>query len=214
MAELTPQTELLKFQIAMLKSQAQAAMKNQDRPEALRVLRLKKLRESTLAQRQETLSTLEEIYSKIEQAVDHVSIVRVMEASTGVLRHLNLQAGKTESLQSMVEELLNEMNKVDDVSKLIEVAGNNSVVDDAALDEELKSLKEQVEYDQDMKYAQETQKRLASLSINAIQGLTKEMIVEDAPGLGTALPVALEELGNSSAAEATKSSDQLLIIER
>ena len=63
---------------------------------ALAALRSKKLNETALAQRTETLSQLEEVYSKVEQAADQVAIVRVMEASAGVLRNLHAEVGGVE----------------------------------------------------------------------------------------------------------------------
>lgn len=89
----------------------------------------------------QTLSQLESIYSKIEEAKDQVAMVHAMKASTEVLRGLHAQTGGADKIEDVVEELQNEMIKVDQISSVFDEAGkSDNIVDEEALDEELQLL--------------------------------------------------------------------------
>ena len=95
-------------------------------------------------QRHATLSQVEELYAKIEQAADQVTLVRVMEGSTGVLRDLQKQAGGIEKVEDVVEGLREEMTKVDEVGAVLNEAGTTAALaDEEELDEELKAMEKQ-----------------------------------------------------------------------
>lgn len=163
-ADLSGQVALLSTKISTLSETAQTAVRNKNRVSALAALRSKKLNETALAQRTETLSQLEEVYSKIEQAADQVAIVRVMEASASVLRNLHAEVGGVEKVEDVKEGLREEMSKVDEVSSAIEAGGKNqSVIDEDAVDEELENLERQAKSEQEEKEARETQEKLANI---------------------------------------------------
>jgi len=117
---------------------AKTALNNQNRISALSALRSRKLGEQNLKQRLDTLAQLEEVYSKIEQAADQVEIVRVMEASAGVLRGLHAQVGGLEKVEDIVDELREEMSNVDEIGNVINATGPD--IDEAAIDEELEAM--------------------------------------------------------------------------
>ena len=163
-ADLSGQVALLSTKISTLSETAQTAVRNKNRVSALATLRSKKLNETALAQRTETLSQLEEVYSRIEQAADQVAIVRVMEASAGVLRNLHAEVGGVEKVEDVIEGLRDEMSKVDEVSSAIEAGGRDqSVIDEDAVDEELENLERQAKSEQEEKEARETQEKLANI---------------------------------------------------
>jgi len=123
---------------------AQEALRNNNRVSALAALRSKKLNETTLTERSETLARLEEVYSKIEQATDQSAIVRVMEASTAVLRSLYVDMGGVNKVEGVIEDLREEMSKVDEVSSALEAGGQgDDVVDESAVNEEFEELERQ-----------------------------------------------------------------------
>ena len=159
------QIEILSTRISSLSETAQKAINNKSRTSALAALRSKKMSEATLTQRLETLTQLEGIYSKIEQATDQVAVVRAMEASTGVLQNLHAQVGGIEKVEGVIEGLRNEMGKVDDIGSVIEAGVQlDSVVDESAVDEELESLERQATAREDEEEAYQTQKKLASIA--------------------------------------------------
>ena len=144
------------------KSQRAVSVKN--RVSALAALRSKRITESTLTQRSQVLSQLEEIYAKIEQAADQVDVVRVMEASSGVLRGLHTETGGVERVEDVVEELKDQMSKVDDVGNLIQEAGSNQeLLDDSAIDEEMEALFRQKQLDDGELEAQHVKQTLADV---------------------------------------------------
>ena len=159
------QIEFLSTRISSLSETAQKAINSKSRTSALAALRSKKLSEATLTQRLETLTQLEGVYSKIEQAADQVAVVRAMEASTGILQNLRAQVGGIEKVEDVIEGLRNEMSKVDDIGSVIEAdAQLDSVVDESAVDEELASLERQANAREDEEGAYQTQKKLASIA--------------------------------------------------
>jgi len=147
--DLNVQITALDARINTLSEKAQNAVKAKNRITALAALKSKKAAETTLAQRYDTLSQLEGVYGKIEQASDQVAVIRVMEASTGVLQSLHAQVGGVERVEDVVESLRIQMSKVDEIGQVMEEAGRGeAVVDDDAVDE---------------REAEQTRQRLAEL---------------------------------------------------
>lgn len=164
-ADINMQVAMLSTRISDLSETAQKAINNKSRTSALAALRSKKLSETTLAQRSATLVSLEEIYRKIEQAADQVAIVRVMEASTGVLRNLLTQVGGIDKVEDVIEGLRDEMGKVDEIGGVLEAgAQGDGVIDESAVDEELENLERQISAREEKKEACQTQERLASIA--------------------------------------------------
>lgn len=158
-------------------NEAKAAASTQLRSSALRALRSKKTIERTLAQRLETLSQLETILQKIEQAADQVAIARVIESSTGVLRKFNDQVGSIEKVADLMDGLCEEISRVDEVSQAISEQGGQAVsIDEQAIDEELDILIQQTQLGKDEKAAEETQKRLAGIGLNAPSTVPAEIL--------------------------------------
>ena len=155
---------MLSTRISTSSESAQKAINNKNRTAALAALRSKNLSEKTLTQRSETLAHLEEVYSKIGQAADQVAIVRVMEASTEVLRNLHAQVGSINKVEDVMEGLRDEMGKVDEIGGVIGMgAQGDSVIDESAVDEELESLERQANAREEEQGARQTQERLASI---------------------------------------------------
>lgn len=162
--DLNVQITALDARINTLSEKAQNAVKAKNRITALAALKSKKAAETTLAQRYDTLSQLEGVYGKIEQASDQVAVIRVMEASTGVLQSLHAQVGGVERVEDVVESLRIQMSKVDEIGQVMEEAGRGeAVVDDDAVDEELKALEQQDRLEREEREAEQTRQRLAEL---------------------------------------------------
>lgn len=168
------------------------AANNQLRSKALRALRSKKAIEGTLAQRLDTLTILEGIYGKIEQATDQIALVSVVKTSTAVLRDLNFQIGKIENVEDMMENLRDEMTRVDEVSKVIGDAGQGDVVDENAIDGELESMMQQVEANDKEKAATETQKKLTGINLNVPSAAVELLPTHYLPGSRTAASIPKE----------------------
>ena len=164
-ADVNMQVAMLSTRISNLSETARKAINSKSRTSALAALRSKKLSETTLAQRSATLVSLEEVYNKIEQAADQVAIVRVMEASTGVLRNLLAQVGGIDKVEDVIAGLRDEMGKVDEMGGVLEAsAQGDSVIDESAVDEELDILEGQNSAREEEKEACQTQERLASIA--------------------------------------------------
>ncbi|KAI1748442.1 Snf7-domain-containing protein [Xylaria castorea] len=175
MEDLTRQTEVLSRRVDELNAAALDAVRRKNRVSALAALKSKKLAENSLATRHATLSQLEEVATKIQQAADNVQLVRVMESSTGALRSLNAQVGGADRVDAVLDDLREQMGEVDEVGNVIAEAGTGAaVVDEGEVDDEFEALlaeerKKEEEAErvkkeaQDAKEAEETRRRLAEL---------------------------------------------------
>jgi charged multivesicular body protein 7 len=137
---LTHQTSLLSHRIDVLAAQAKQAVAKNNRVAALAALRSKKLAESTLERRFATVSQLEEVASKIEQAADNVQLVAVMESSGAALKSLHAQTGGAERVGEVVDRLREQMAAVDEVGSILAEEAGVVVVDEEEIDDELEAM--------------------------------------------------------------------------
>ncbi|KAF3767510.1 hypothetical protein M406DRAFT_345481 [Cryphonectria parasitica EP155] len=135
---LEHQTAVLEKKIEELSITAKEAVAKKNRVSALAALKSKKLAESSLQKRFATLSQLEEVSAKIEQASDNVQLVKVMGSSTGVLKSLNAQVGGAEGVEEVVDHLREQMSQADEVSSIL--AEQAPVVDESEIDDELETM--------------------------------------------------------------------------
>ncbi|KAI6383149.1 hypothetical protein MCOR25_000335 [Pyricularia grisea] len=135
---LAHQTRILERRIEDLAAAAKDAVAKKNRVSALAALKSKKLAETSLASRFATLSQLEEVASRIEQAADQVQLVKVMDTSTEALRGLNEQIGGVERVEDVVDRLREQMDAVDEVGTILAESG--PVLDEGELDDELAAL--------------------------------------------------------------------------
>jgi charged multivesicular body protein 7 len=140
LASLTHQTSLLGARIELLTTQAKQAVSKSNRVAALAALRSKKLAESTLARRFDTVNQLEEVAARIEQAADNVQLVKVMEASGAALESLHAQVGGVDRVEELVGRLREQMEAVDEVGSILAESAGTVVVDEGEIDDELAAL--------------------------------------------------------------------------
>ena len=140
-ASLTSQVSSLERKISDLQSTAQAAVQSKNRHAALSAIRSRKLAEKNLEQRTNTLNQLEEVFSKIEQAVDQVQVMQVMQASAETLRSLNQRVGGVDKVDAIMDDLREQMGQADEVGQIMqEPLDGKAVMDDAEIDDELEAL--------------------------------------------------------------------------
>ncbi|KAI2472466.1 Snf7-domain-containing protein [Annulohypoxylon bovei var. microspora] len=174
MEDLTRQTELLNHRIDELNVAAQDAVRRKNRIAALAALKSKKLAETNLSRRHATLSQLEDVASKIEQAADNVQLVKVMQSSTVALRSLNAQVGSADKVDEVLDNLREQIGEVDEVGNIIAEAGPGATVDETEVDDEFEALlaEERKKDDEaerikrearEEREAEETRRRLAEL---------------------------------------------------
>ncbi|KAF3384884.1 hypothetical protein F1880_002941 [Penicillium rolfsii] len=161
LSTLSKQVKNLEDKVVDLTASAKTALANKNRVSALSAVKSKKMVEYNLQQRLNTLVQLEEVYAKIEQAAGQVEILQVMQASTGVLRGLHAQIGGAERVEDVVEELREEMSKVDEVGSIMNEAG--PVFNEGEIDEELEALEKADQEAKEEKEAEATRGKLAEL---------------------------------------------------
>lgn len=135
---LNHQTTVLNNKIEELTMTARQAVAKKNRVSAMAALKSKKLAESSLQQRFATLSQIEEVSAKIEQASDNVQLVKVMGASTEVLKTLNAQVGGAERVEEVVDHMREQMGQADEINSIL--AEQGPVVDEEELDDELEAM--------------------------------------------------------------------------
>ncbi|KAI2619162.1 Snf7-domain-containing protein [Hypoxylon sp. NC1633] len=174
MEDLTRQIEVLSRRIDELNVAAQDAVRRKNTIAARAALKSKKLAETNLSRRHTTLSQLENVAAKIEQAADNVQLVKVMQSSTGALRSLNAQVGGADKVDEVLGNLREQMGEVDEVGNIIAEAGPAATVDEAEVDAEFEAMqveenKKEEEAErtkreaQKEKEAEETRRKLAQL---------------------------------------------------
>lgn len=165
-SDLDQQVTLLTTKIADCSQRAKEAVGRKNKTLATVTLRSKKMAERTLAQRAETLTQLEGVYAQIEQAADQVAMVKVMQGSTKVLRSLRAETGGSERVEAIVDELRDEMGHVEEVSSIIERAGQGSVeIDEDVVDEELEAMLQQARQDDEERATRRLEERLATIPV-------------------------------------------------
>ncbi|KAI1383683.1 Snf7-domain-containing protein [Hypoxylon trugodes] len=172
--DLTRQTDVLSRRVDELNITAQDAVRRKNRVAALAALKSKKLAETNLTRRHATLSQLEDVAAKIEQAADNVQLVKVMQSSTTALRSLNAQVGGADKVDEVLDNLREQMGEVDEVGNIIAEAGPAATVDETEVDDEFEAMlaeerkkEEEVERikkeAQQEKEAEETRRKLAEI---------------------------------------------------
>ncbi|KAI6900326.1 hypothetical protein KC318_g11999 [Hortaea werneckii] len=170
---LEPQIQQLIQRVSELDTKAREAVAKKQNAVAKVALRQKKIAETKLQSRTATLTQVEEVYAKIEQAADQVEIVRVMEASSTTLRSLNQKTGGVEKVQDVMDSLRDSMQDAEEISGAISEVGTGQI-DEGEVDDELEALekaeREKMEESErkerearEEKEAEETRKKLAEL---------------------------------------------------
>lgn len=135
---LSHQTTVLNNKIEEFTTAAKDAVAKKNRVTALAALKSKKRAETSLQQRYATLSQIEEVSAKIEQASDNVQLVKVMSASTEVLKTLNAQVGGAERVEEVVDHMREQIGQADEINNIL--AEQGPVVDEDELDDELEAM--------------------------------------------------------------------------
>jgi charged multivesicular body protein 7 len=193
---MSKQVTNLEAKVIELNSSAKTALANKNRVSALAAVKSKKMAEQNLKQRLDTLMQLEEVYTRIEQAAGQIEIVQVMQASTGVLRGLHTQIGGAERVEDIVEELREEMTKVDEVGSIMNEAG--PVIDEGEIDEELEALEKADREVQEREEAAATERRLAELDSAKQASDEAARKAQAAKNVESELAGSIERLSNMS----------------
>jgi len=157
------QVSELTDKIASLDRAARLCVAEKRLAQAKAHLRSKKLATTTLETRTATLSQLEETFTAIENAADQVAVVEAMKASSGVLGELNRRVGGVEGVEEVVEGLRTEMEKVDDVGRVIAEGNPADVVDEGDVEAEFEALEKAEREIREREEAERTAKRLKEL---------------------------------------------------
>lgn len=172
-SSLETQIQQLSNQVSDLDKKVRESVASKQLITAKSTLRSKKLLETKLEQRNATLSSLEEVYAKIEQAADQVEIVQVMQSSAQTLKNLNKHTGGVEKVQDVMDGLKEEMMNADEIGTAInEISAGE--VDEGEVDDELEAMEkaerekqEEIERKErekvEAREAEETRKKLEEL---------------------------------------------------
>lgn len=181
--DLNHQTTRISKEIESLFVRAREALANQNRSTALRLIKYKKLQESLLMQRGQTLLQLEGVLGQIQQAANHVEVVHVLKSSTSVLRGLSREIGGPDKVQDILDNLRDQMAETEQINEAFADNGAaTATVDEAEIDSELDALEAENRTSEVEQAASELQKQLESLpdltikdiGSNAAEGKQKE----------------------------------------
>jgi len=173
-AKINAQISPLNEKVASADRSAREAVKEKQMIRAKAALRSKKLAESALAQRTDVALQLEGVYAKLQEAADQIEIVEAMKASAVALKGLNKKVGGVEGVSGVVDALKDEMATADDITNVINEAGEP--VDEGEIDDEFEALerieREKIEAieraereEKEAEEAEKTRKRLEELEV-------------------------------------------------
>lgn len=191
-SSLHTQVDLLAAKVAQSDAKARSALNDKNKIVALAALKSKKIAESTLQTRVKSLGQIEEVLGKIEQAADNVEIVTQLQRSTKVLQILNKQAGGVEGAENVMDTLKEQMEEVEEVTRVIGEDGS-AAVDEDEVEEELKGMLREEERRQEME--KDEAQRLANANV-----------LDSAPPTG--ITKSLEDLTLGDQDEERKEKDQ------
>ncbi|KAI9679260.1 MAG: hypothetical protein M1817_005279 [Caeruleum heppii] len=184
-SDLDRQILSLNRRINSLARDARTAVNNKNRVAALSALRSKKLAESAMQQRADTLHQLEEVHERIRQAADQVELLRVMQGTTGVLKTLHQSTGGVDRVESVVEGLRQEMEQVEDIGNVINEAGQITAGQDSVeIDDELEIMERADREAREEAEARQTREKLNELKtpvrppVSTLQADRKEQALE------------------------------------
>ncbi|KAK4159789.1 Snf7-domain-containing protein [Cladorrhinum sp. PSN259] len=140
LASLGHQIQILEKRVEELNASARLAVAKQNKVGALAALKSKKLAEATLESRFATVSQLEEVAAKIQQAEDNVQIVKVMESSSDALKSLTARTGGVERVEEVVDRLREQMAATDEIGSIMAEASGREAIDEGEIDEEFAEL--------------------------------------------------------------------------
>ena len=164
-AETSSQVDEISTKIKDLSEKARREVAQKNRTRALASLRSKKLHEGVLEKRTQTLFQLEEIWSKLEEAEDQVELIKVVKASTGALRSIHAEIGDIETVENVLENMKEEMDKGQEIQTVINEAGQNaSILDEEAVDDELHTLEIEARAKEEEIQAAEVKRKLDSVA--------------------------------------------------
>jgi len=144
----------LESSIQDLDSRARSAVLSKNTSAARAALRRKKLLQDTLDRRNDQIHNVQSTLLKIDEAADNVAMVRAMEASASVLKHLNSQIGGADGAERVADALAEEMHNVEEITNVINDTGAAGVVDEQDVEDEFEALMRE-EKDKEDKVARE-----------------------------------------------------------
>lgn len=141
-ANLRHQTDVLNNRIEYLHRETKSALERKNRVAAQALLKSRKLAELSLTKRYATLSQLEDIAARVEQASDQVQLVNVMKSSADALRNLNSRVGGSDRVGKVVDQIRDQMSEVDEVAAIL-AESTGEPIDELDIDDELKALEKE-----------------------------------------------------------------------
>lgn len=194
MDSLEHQVDLLDKRINELDQEAKNAVLRKNRVTALAALKSKKRAESSLSTRYATLSQLEEVASRLQQASDQVQLVKVMESSASALQSLNAQIGGSERVGITMDHLREQMSATDELTAILsEPTGD--VVDEGEIDDELEALEMEQNKEEEEKQRRKEEAREAAKAKKELDELPS-VPTEDAERIGAQSPTRATGIAN------------------
>ncbi|EPS36084.1 hypothetical protein H072_10456 [Dactylellina haptotyla CBS 200.50] len=115
--------DVLSSKISALTSKAKKAAEERNKITALSALKSKKLTEQHLQSVTDSLSSLENVLVKIEQAADNIGLIDTLEQGSKVLAKLNKETGGIERVDKIMDELQEQMDETDEMTKIMAEPG-------------------------------------------------------------------------------------------
>ncbi|KAF8533483.1 hypothetical protein BDD12DRAFT_865070 [Trichophaea hybrida] len=138
---------------------AQIAVINQNRGNALAALKSRNVAESILAHQFKALGQIEDVLASIQTAANNMELIQILQKSSAVLSELNKDIGGTETVDRIILCLREETQTLDGVNQILYDGG--PVIAEDVIEDELHRLMKVVKCESDFNESLESAPRIA-----------------------------------------------------
>ncbi|EWC45341.1 hypothetical protein DRE_00740 [Drechslerella stenobrocha 248] len=179
-------SDALAAKISSLQKKAKTAALANNKITALSALRSKKMTEQHLQAVTNSLSSLESVLVKIEQAADNIALLETLEQGSKVLNQLNKETGGIERVEKVMDQLQERMEETDEISRIVVEPGATKMDEvEGDVQEEFEKLlmeegakqaraEEERKRKEEEEEAKALEERLAGLSVSDAQPVGAE----------------------------------------
>ncbi|KAK6515350.1 hypothetical protein TWF506_007692 [Arthrobotrys conoides] len=173
--------DALSSRITALQDKAKQAVLAKNKITALSALKSKKMTEEHLQTVTNSLSSLESVLMKIEQAVDNAALIDTLEQGSKVLAGLNKVTGGVERVEKVMDELQEQMDETDEISRIVTEPGTTRLDEiEGDVQEEFEALIKE-ERERERKLEEEKRRKIEEEDAKLLERLAGLNVADQMP---------------------------------
>lgn len=158
-------SEELNDKINLLDIKIKESLKSKNRELAKNLLRSKKIAQDSLIKQIETINQLDSVLFKIDEASSNIQLLNALEIGASLLKSLNNEIGGVERVEEIMDEIIDEKTKTDEISQEInKLSTPIDGIDEEEIDQEYEEMLKQATTGKD-EAVDEIAKKLEGLKV-------------------------------------------------